>query len=341
MNLQDYVFNNNEIENLKIYKKNQENSKLQDRFTAFIMRANGIEIPIICDTIGKDKKTLENWFKVYINKGIDALNTFNYVPKRPSLNENEINELVNWVKNNNPSKLKQIKEYISNHFGVEYTIEAVRKIMKKNGLKVLRPQVKPGKKPSKEEQEEFINEYFDSKTKNTVTLFGDGVHLVHQNIPGLCWGDPKDAPVIETNTGRQRLNILGAYNPDTHKFIHVTDEANCDSEKVIKFFELIINTYSNAERILLILDNAKYFKSKKVNNWLNKNPQLQIKFLPTYAPNLNLIERFWRFAKEKLVKNTYYKEYKTFRAKVFQFFNHVNTYKDELKTLMVEKFEIV
>jgi len=64
-------------------------------------------------------------------------------------------------------------------------------------------------------------------------------------------------------------------------------------------------------------------------------------FLPSYAPNLNLIERFWRFVKERLVKNTYYKKYKTFRATVFRFLNHVDQYIEELSTLMVEKFEIV
>jgi len=45
--------------------------------------------------------------------------------------------------------------------------------------------------------------------------------------------------------------------------------------------------------------------------------------------------------KDKLVKNTYYEKYKTFRAKTFQLLNHVDKYVDELKTLMVEKFQIV
>ena len=64
-------------------------------------------------------------------------------------------------------------------------------------------------------------------------------------------------------------------------------------------------------------------------------------FLPPYAPNLNLIERFWRFAKEKLVKNDYCKEYKKFRAKVFQFLNNTRIHKKELIPLMVENFEII
>ena len=175
----------------------------------------------------------------------------------------------------------------------------------------------------------------------TIFLFGDGMHLIHQNIPGYCWGDPKSPPVIKTNTGRQRLNILGAYNPDNHSFVHLTGEENCDAERVIDYFEVILKAYYKAPQIILFLDNARYFKAEIVTKWLNDNPRLQVEFLPAYAPNLNLIERFWRFVKERLVKNTYYEKYKTFRAKTFQLLNHVDQYVEELKTLMTENFEIV
>jgi len=175
----------------------------------------------------------------------------------------------------------------------------------------------------------------------TVFLFGDGMHLVHQNVPALCWGDPKNPPVLKTNTGRKRLNILGAYNPDTHSFVHLTGEENCDAERVIEYFTVIMRAHPDAPMIVLFLDNAKYHKAEIVSQWLENHPKLQVEFLPTYSPNLNLIERFWRFVKEKLVKNTYYKKYKTFRAKVFQLLNHIDEHVEELKTLMVEKFEIV
>ena len=167
------------------------------------------------------------------------------------------------------------------------------------------------------------------------------MHLIHQNVPGLCWGDPKDPPVLRTNTGRQRLNILGAYNPDSLSFVHLTGEEHCDAERVIEYFKVIEKAYRRAPAIILFLDNATYFKAKIVTEWLEKHPKLKLEFLPQYAPNLNLIERFWRFVKEHLVKNTYYEKYKTFRAKVFQFLNHIDKYTNELETLMVEKFQIV
>jgi transposase len=175
----------------------------------------------------------------------------------------------------------------------------------------------------------------------TVFLFVDGMHLVHQNIPRLCWGDPKNPPILKTNTGRKRLNILGAYHPDKGEFVHLTGEENCNANRVIEFFEVILKAYQHAPLIVLILDNAMYFKAKIVTTWLKEHPKLKLHFLPSYSPNLNLIERFWRFAKEHLVKNKYYEKYKTFRAQVFRFLNHVDKYADELKTLMVEKFEIV
>lgn len=165
--------------------------------------------------------------------------------------------------------------------------------------------------------------------------------MVHQNVPGYCWVDPKNVPILQTNTGRKRLNILGAYNPVSFSFIHLTGEENCDANKVIEFFELILKSYGQAPKIILYLDNAKYFKARIVREWLKDHPILELEFLPPYSPNLNLIERFWRFVKDKLVKNQYYEKYKTFRAKVFQLLNHTDKHIDEFKTLMVEKFEIV
>lgn len=176
---------------------------------------------------------------------------------------------------------------------------------------------------------------------DSVVLFGDAMHLVHQNLPGRCWGNPAFPPVAETNSGRNRLNIIGVYDPASYSFTHLTGEENCNAERVVELLELIYKKYRNVSHIYLILDNAKYFHAKKVSEWIDEHKKINIVFLPSYAPNLNLIERFWRFAKEKLVTDKYYKEYKTFRAKVFQFLNHTDDYIDEFKTLTVEKFEII
>lgn len=344
MEVSKYEFREDEIAKLIEYRDNQSDVRLKIRFIAMLMLAKDFEIREIASIVGKSIKTIENWHYQYIEKGIDSLNSFSYTRKQAFLKTEQIEEVITWVSETNPSKIKEVREYIKDRFKVTYSNEAVRKLLKKNGLKVLRPKIIPGNAPSEEEQKKTIENYFDMKASyepGTVFLFGDGMHLVHQNVPGLCWGDPKNPPVLKTNTGRQRLNILGAYNPDSCSFVHLTGEENCNADRAIEYFEVIMNAYRLAPLIVLFLDNASYFKAEIVTKWLEDHPKLQIEFLPPYSPNLNLIERLWRFVKEKLVKNTYYKKYKTFRAKVFQLLNHIDEHVDELRTLMVEKFEII
>jgi transposase len=344
MKISEYTFSESEIAMLEEYRDGQKDSRLKIRFIALLTAALKFSPGEISAVLGKSVKTLENWFNQYVSKGIESLNSFDYKPKQPYLSISQINQVIIWTVWNNPENTKEIRDYIRDKFGTAYCTESVRKLLRKHGLKVLRPKVLPGSPPSAEEQKQFIEKY--EKMRNTdapgtVVLFGDAMHPVHQNVPGRCWGDPLNPPLSETNSGRRRLNILGAYNPETYSPVHLTGEENCDAERVIQFLDIIIKSYRSASRIHLILDNARYFHAAKAAEWLKDHKKLTLEFLPPYAPNLNLIERFWRFAKDNLVRNKYYKQYKTFRAKVFQFLNHTDEYNDELKTLMTEKFEIV
>lgn len=92
---------------------------------------------------------------------------------------------------------------------------------------------------------------------------------------------------------------------------------------------------------VVYLDNAPYFWAKSVHEWLRQHPKIIVEFLPSYSPNLNLIERLWRFVKRQLVGNRYYKEYKVFRANVFKLLNHLSDFEDQLKSLINDKFQIL
>lgn len=344
MDITEYAFSQEEIYQLRHYRDKQRDGRLKIRFIGLLMLAESMSIEQSASLIGRSVKTVMNWGHQYLIHGIECLNAFNYKPKQSYLKASQIEQLVSWVKETAPAKTKQVRAYIQEQFKVSYEVESVRQLLHKQGLKRLRPKEVPGKAPSEEEQRAFVAQYEAMKAASepgTVFGFGDAMHLVHQNDPGYCWGDPKDPPVIKTNSGRKRLNILGAYMPADHSFVHVTGEETCNAERVVEYLETVEKAYISAPKIVLFVDNAKYFKATLVNEWLEEHPRLQLEALPTYAPNLNLIERFWKFAKETLVKNTYYEKYKTFRAHVFRFLNHVDKYVEELKTLMVEKFQII
>ncbi len=152
MDVSKYRFDDDEIDNLQKYRDNQPDVRLKVRFITLLMIANGVELKTIASIIGKTIKTIENWHYQYVIKGIDSLNSFQYKPKQSYLTSEQIHQVVSWVKEINPGKTKEVKKYIKDHFKVDYSNEAVRKLLKKKGLKVLRPKVVPGNPPSEEDQ---------------------------------------------------------------------------------------------------------------------------------------------------------------------------------------------
>ena len=157
MDVSMFQFSDEEIERLQQYRDNQDDARLKARFIALLMLAKGFELKDVASVIGISIRTIENWHRQYVTKGIESLNFFQYKPKQSYLNNEQIEQVMYWVKTTNPAKLKQIRNYIIDHFKVKYTTEAIRKLLHKRGLKLLRPKVIPGNPPSEEEQKKKLN----------------------------------------------------------------------------------------------------------------------------------------------------------------------------------------
>lgn len=160
MDVSNFQFSNEEIERLQQHRDNQKDARLNARFIALLMLAKGDEIKDVSSVIGKSIRTIENWYRQYKTKGIESLNFFQYKPKKSYLNDEQIEQVIHWVKTTNPAKLKEVRKYIIDQFKVKYTTEAIRRLLHKRGLKLLRPKVIPGNPPSEEEQKK--------KLKNTM-----------------------------------------------------------------------------------------------------------------------------------------------------------------------------
>ena len=152
MDVPTFQFSDEEIERLQQYRDNQDDARLNARFIALLMLAKGYEISDVASVIGKSIRSIDNWHRQYKTKGVESLNFFQYKPKRSYLSDEQIEKVIDWVKTTNPAKLKEVRKFIIDHFKVKYTTEAVRKLLYKRGLKLLRPKVIPGNPPSEEEQ---------------------------------------------------------------------------------------------------------------------------------------------------------------------------------------------
>ena len=127
----------------------------------------------------------------------------------------------------------------------------------------------------------------------------------------------KEYPIC-SNAGWQRLSINGAIDVETLS-AQVRFDDTIDAASTIALFEQIEQANPNAPRIIVICDNARYYKSKAVAAYLTTS-RIQLEPLPPYCPNLNLIERFWKFFKREVLYNRYYETFDKFREACKTFF---------------------
>lgn len=117
-------------------------------------------------------------------------------------------------------------------------------------------------------------------------------------------------------------------------------EANCDRTTVVAFMEKLRKQYRNGKKIYIVLDNARYNRSRDVREKA-KTLKIHLVYLPPYCPNLNLIERLWKFFKKKVIANKYYEAFADFEKAIIAFFENIHAELNDLKTLLNFKFGII
>ena len=200
----------------------------------------------------------------------------------------------------------------------------------------------PGKAPSEAVQKDFIQqiEHY-SQQKDTVLLFFDPCHLLHNVVNTRMWQirGKKGTIIMKSNTGRKRINILGALDIEDFSVTATLTEEMCNSERIVEFLQKIKEKYPDRE-IVIILDNARYNYAIATRAFAEDN-NIKLLFLPPYAPNLNLIERLWKFTKKHLVNNTYHEDYTHFVNATKRFFDRLGDYRQELSSIFTQKFQII
>jgi transposase len=175
-----------------------------------------------------------------------------------------------------------------------------------------------------------------------VLLYLDPMHQIHNNENDYAWQPIglEGTKKVLANTGRKRLNIIGAINPVSFEPTIILTEENCCAEVIEAFLEEVKKQYQKATTICIILDNARYQRSYIVQQKA-KALDIELLYLPPYSPNLNLIERLWRYFKKKVMKNRYYDTYSCFERAVETFFQTFNDRISDMRSLLNFKFGII
>ena len=151
-----------------------------------------------------------------------------------------------------------------------------------------------------------------AKDHQAALLFVDASHFVMGcDFLGCVYG--KVRHFVRTCSGRKRYNVLGALDFVTKKLLMVTNDTYITATQVCELLRKVANEYIDIP-VYLVLDNASYQKCLVVTE-LAEKLHINLVFIPPYSPNLNLIERLWKFFKGKL-RTKYYDDFKSFKEKI-------------------------
>ncbi|KAA6312174.1 hypothetical protein EZS27_036843, partial [termite gut metagenome] len=145
---------------------------------------------------------------------------------------------------------------------------------------------------------------------------------------------------MPTSSGRNRYNVLGAIHAVTHHLITLCNETYVNANVICELLLEIRKTHRGEIPVTLVMDNAKYQRCSVVMESAEKL-KIELLFLPAYSPNLNLIERLWKWVKKDCLYCRYYESFSNFKKAIDETLQKVTLQesKKELNSLLTLKFQ--
>jgi transposase len=215
-----------------------------------------------------------------------------------------------------PKTINEAADRIERLTGIRRSPTQVRQFLKGLGMKRL----KVGQIPAKADagqQQVFLNEKLQPRLEEARRgerhlFFVDAAHFVLQPFLGFVWCFAR--VFIQAPSGRQRFNVLAALHAISLQVVTVTNNSYINAESVATLLRQLAATFSDLP-ITLVLDNARYQHCRLIIE-LAAELGIELLFLPAYSPNLNLIERLWKFVKKECLYSKYYKTFADFKTAI-------------------------
>jgi transposase len=176
----------------------------------------------------------------------------------------------------------------------------------------------------------------EAQAGQRLVFFMDAAHFVYAPFLALVWCFER--LWVKAPSGRQRLNVLAALNATTHEIFTVQNLTYVTAETVCELLRVLAGAHPGMP-ITLVLDNARYQKCALVQE-LAWSLGLELLYLPPYSPNLNLIERFWKWVKKKCLYSKYYATSADFQKAIQTCIAQAyHQHRAELKSLLTLRFQ--
>ena len=320
--------------------------RVQQKMEVLWLKSHRLPHDRIAAYAGVSRRTVQRYLHAFRHGGLDRLRRCCWHQPSGALDEHEAS-LEEYFWEHPPRSAKHAQAIIEQRTGVRRGLTQVRHFLKDRlalrWRKVGAVPVPPKKTVEEHarDQAEFLREKLEPRLEQArqgrrQVYFVDAAHFVFAPFLGCVWCVVR--LFVRAASGRQRYNVLGALDAVTHRLIRVTNQAYINAESVCELLRAVAAAQVGLP-ITLVLDNARYQKCEVVQG-LARSLGIELLYLPSYSPNLNLIERLWRFIRKQSLDATYYETFEGFRTAIDQCLEGLpTTYRKEMEPLMVHRFQ--
>ncbi|NBP30258.1 MAG: IS630 family transposase [Flavobacteriia bacterium] len=302
---------------LKLQHRHERDGRIRDRIKAVLLFDKGWSIPAIAEALLLSEDAIRDHIAEYReSKKLKPENGGS--TQKLSIEHSAL--LVAHLRNHTYLYVKDIVAYVKSTWSVTYSVPGMRNWLQRYGFSYKKPALVPGK-ADEQQQRDWMAEYEKLKQNlpaDETICFMDGVHPTHNVQPAYGWIEKGVRKEVPANSGRSRINLSGVLDVIDHKVL-IQEDKMLNAEATISFFRKIEAAYPGKKRVHIFCDNAGYYRNKAVTEYLEMS-KIKLHFLPPYSPNLNPIERLWKWMKERVIYNTYYPDFEDFKMAVFGFF---------------------
>lgn len=328
------LLNDKQRHQLRSELRGERIKKYADRIRVILLIDSGESYSDIASFLFLDETTIRNWEKRYKVDGIEGLANDAYFGRVCLLDDQQLDILTNEIGSRVYATTAEIIAFVEIQFQVTYKVGGMTSLLKRLGFSYKKPKGIPGKADA-EKQQQFINQYNGVKPHGLV-YFSDSTHPMLNPVLASGWIRKGEDFEIKTNSGRQRVNVNGAIEINTHHVIARTCKT-VNRSSICDLLRQIRAKNPDEDKIYLVMDNAAYNRARQVRE-LAKRLDIRLLYLPPYSPNLNPIERLWKFMKKKIMANRHYENVAEFKKAISEFFRGIRKYKSELETLITDNF---
>ncbi|MBC8951094.1 IS630 family transposase [Xenorhabdus sp. TS4] len=327
-------------ETLELMHDTTRDGRVRDRIKAVLLASEGWTAQMIAQALRIHESTVSRHLKDYFseeklapeNGGSDS-----------HLSAEQTVELIEHLTQNLMRTTAQITAYVWARWQITFTLAGMTKWLHRQGFSYKKP-LGPPHKFDADKQQQFIHAYNTLKAdfgQREPILFIDAVHPTQSTKLSYGWmkAGKEHVKVVETTGSRTRLNIVGALNLQRIEDTVIREYPAINARNIVLFFGEIRKTYPRTQKIHIILDRVGYHRAELVKDFAEVL-NIELHYLPPYSPNLNPIERLWKYMNEQVRNNVYFPDATTFRKTLLHFFHVILPQKaKELATRLTDNFQ--